>query len=351
MSSKPVKHTTKPATKHNVPIVNVFDEDQNETTHEPARRPVVVEIEDVPTQMESPIPPPMPQQAPEPVVQRVWQSQPTIQSPFTMPQEQPAPEVSNIAPVPPMPMQEPAPVTQPMMPPAPQPMGMNAEPTLPSFFEHDLKNGMNQQPMAPMQGMPAMGQAQTQPMAPNMFADASAVTPQGVVGEINDAAEGGGSNKKLIGIILMVLAVLILAIGGLFLYARNLFTPTTVATPTPEVIATPIPTPVMSATPIATASATPLPASESAALKKKVKVDVLNGTKTAGLASKEAAVIKAAGFTTGTVGNGKPENAGTIVVAPAYKALAAEIQVVLKDFTFKITEDAKATAIVVTLGQ
>ena len=68
-------------------------------------------------------------------------------------------------------------------------------------------------------------------------------------------------------------------------------------------------------------------------------------------AAKEAAVLKAAGFTTGTVGNGKPENAGTIVVAPTYKGLVSEIQTLLKDFTFTVKEDAKMTTIQVTLGE
>ncbi len=363
-SAKPT--TTKPASKHAVPIVNVFDEDQSATSMQPARRPVVVEIEDVPTQepMESPtLPafmaqpetPPQPVAAPEPTVSRVWPSQqqqqyvqPEAAPQPVMPMQAPMamPDISNVSPVPMSQPAEQVPYTQPTPAPVPQSMGMSAEPTLPSFFEHDLKNGMNQ----PMQSQPAM-QGAVPGSTPNMFADASAVSPQAVVGEINDAAGEGGSNKKLIGIILMVLAVLILAIGGLFLYARNLFSPTSVPTPSPEVVATPRPTPVSTPTPVASASATPLPASESAALKKKVKVDVLNGTKIAGLATKQAAVIKAAGFVTGTVGNGDAADAGTIVVAPTYKALVIEIQNALKEFTFKVTEDAKATSITVTLGE
>ncbi len=361
MSPKPVtKHTT----KHNVPIVNVFDEDQTETPSlQPARRPVVVEIENVEPEMPTPTPPsytaPVPEtptpHAPEPqqpIVQRVWQSQQPVSEPQPQmapvmpiqPQVQAAPEVSNIAPFVLAPQPEVAPVMQPQ---APVAAGMSAEPTLPSFFEHDLKNGMNQ----PVQQM------QTQPLqpgipqgAPNMFADASAVAPQAVVGEINEAASEGGNNKKLIGIILMVLAVLILAIGGLFLYARNLFSPTSVPTPTPEVVATPRPTPVSTTAPVASESAT-LNASESALLKKKVKVDVLNGTKISGLATKEAALLKAAGFTTGTVGNGNADLAGTISYPAAYKALIPEIKSTLKDLTFTASESAKATSIVVTLGK
>lgn len=376
MSPKSTKPTTK---KHAVPIVNVFDEDQSTAAVQPARRPVVVEIEDVESEMPTPTPPTFaepephpapPLSAPEPTAQRVWpsQTQPQMTQPEMQPQMQSQafvqpqmsmPEVSNVAPV--NPLFDPAPQAQPqpkvevpmsnfVQPQVmPQNVGMSAEPTLPSFFEHDLKSGMNAG-MAPMQTQPQV----SQPVGaanPNMFSDAAAVAPQAVVGEINEAADGdSGSNKKLIGIILMVLAVLILAIGGLFLYARNLFSPTSVATPIPEVVATPRPTPVPTATPAASASAT-LSASESAALKKKVKVDVLNGTKISGFATKQAALLKTAGFTTGTVGNGKAEEAGTIVYPAAYKGLVTEIKATLKDLTFTASESAKATSIVVTLGQ
>lgn len=342
--------------KHTVPIVNVFDEDQSAASMQPARRPVVVEIEDIPTQMQQPMPPTMSAPA-EPTVtnafpadaspaRAVWQPQPEI----TM-----SAPTAPMAPVPPampeIPMQAPAPVApvmQPTMETNVMPVqGMTAEPMLPSFFEHDLKGASAPvMPQSPMQAAPVMPSVQP---VPNMFADASATIPQAIVGEIDEAA-GSGSNKKIIGIVLMVLAVLILAIGGLFLYARNLFGPTSVPTPTPEVVATPRPTPAVTPTPAATASATPS-ASESAALKKKIKVDVLNGTKTPGLAAKQAALIKAAGFVTGTVGNGKADEAGTIVLAPEYKGLATEIKATLKDFTFTVSEDAKATSIKVTLGE
>lgn len=356
MSPKSAKHApTKPSARHNVPIVNVFDED-SQAPVQPARRPVVVEIEDVES-----TPPTQPSNLGLPPVQPMYPSAPV------QPMEQSDTQVQNISPFPPIqpmnespqaPIQQ-APMGVPSVPtytqtpyqavvPEQRPMtGMSQEPVLPSFFEQDLKHDT-----APA-GMPVMPSITlTQPVQPNqqtVISSVEANIPQAVVGEINEISESGDGNKKMIGIVLMVIAVIILAIAGLFLYARNLFSPVAIPTPTPTPVATARPTIPPTATPSASDSGKL--SSASAELKKKVKVDVLNGTKVAGLAAKQATVLKTSGYTTGTVGNGKPENAGTIVVAPTYKVLAEDIVKLLKDFTFTIKEDAKMTSIQVTLGE
>ncbi|MEP7166643.1 MAG: LytR C-terminal domain-containing protein [Candidatus Woesebacteria bacterium] len=292
---KPVKHT-----KSHVPIVNVFDEEDSKTEAlQPARRPVVVEIEDA-----------GPDEEP-------------LQSP-TAPMAAPAAPVHHAHRVPEM--------YTPEIPETQSAAAPNGGPSLPSFFAEDLQPNV-----VPVYSEPADTPLNT----------IEATMPQAVVGEIHQEAQRG-NGKKIVGIVLMILALIVLAIGGLVLYAKNLFAPVALPTPTPTPEATMHPTPTLSPTPAASSSAT---ASASAELKKKIKVDVLNGTKTVGLAAKEAAILKTAGYVMGTVGNGKPENAGTIIVPPAYRALANDIVSLLKDFTFTVTENAKFTSIQVTLGE
>jgi hypothetical protein len=327
---------TKHATSR-VPIVNVFDEDekQPQSDLQPAHRPVVVEIEDVPHEAVQPPSAPAPQvSVADANVQPVYQEQNVVPPAPVLPPQQPE-----------------ASTTVSTAPQAPQveyaSAPMAAEPALPSFFEQDLKADVA--PATPAipaaQPMPQSGMPSTQPVSPVQ----SGVPAQAFVGEINEAAEGGGNTKKLIGIILVVLAIIVLAIGGLFLYAKNLFAPVELPKATPRPLPTVRPVATPAASPVASDSGKV--ASVSAEMKKKVKVDVLNGTKVAGLASKEAAIIKKAGYTTGTVGNGKPENAGTIVVSPTYKAVAVDIQKILADFTFTVKEDEKMTSVQVTLGE
>lgn len=336
MSPTHTKH--KPTTKHvnsRVPIVNVFDEDEKQTQSDlqPAHRPVVVEIEDVEHEE---VQPPM---AP---VQQVTSADANVQPMY---QEQPVVPPAPVLPPQNAVMQEPQ-MAVPQQAPQVEYSGtpMATEPALPSFFEQDLKPGTPvQTPMT--QPMDQTTAPIGQPVSPMQ----SGVPAQAFVGEINEAAEGGGNTKKIIGIVLVILAIIVLAIGGLFLYAKSLFAPVELpkATPTPLPTVRPVATPATS--PIASDSGKV--ASVSAEMKKKVKVDVLNGTKIAGLATKEAAVIKKAGYTTGTVGNGVPANAGTIVVSPTYKAIAADIQKLLADFTFTVKEDEKMTTVQVTLGE
>jgi hypothetical protein len=307
MSPTAAKHKPTKHAKSRVPIVNVFDEEEpKQESLQPARHPVVVEIEDA---------------APEAPLQSPVE--PALDTPMA------APSVPQSAVQPVTQYQPPEPVAAPQTF-SPQPA--TSEPALPSFFAQDLQS--NVAPVTP-------GQMDTP------LNTIESTMPQAVVGEINQEASGGGG-KKILGIVLVIVALIVLAVGGLILYAKNLFAPVPLPTPTPTTAATPSVTPSTGPTPVASGSAT---ASQSAELKKKVKVDVLNGTTTAGLAAKQAAVLKAAGFTTGTVGNGTPANAGTIVVAPANKALATEITTLLKEFTFTITESAKATTIQVTLGE
>ncbi|PWU23864.1 hypothetical protein C5B42_01540 [Candidatus Cerribacteria bacterium 'Amazon FNV 2010 28 9'] len=141
--------------------------------------------------------------------------------------------------------------------------------------------------------------------------------------------------------IFIILGMVLVAAGivGLYVMTKK-SSDQPIATPAPQ--ATPVPTPTVV---VATPTPTPDPA-----LLKSVKVNVLNGTTTKGLAAKEAAVLKSAGFTLGTVGNGSPSDAGTISVPTGKTAIADAIKAALTGFTFTVTEDAKATQVTVTLG-
>lgn len=325
--SKPTSSKSKAS---DIPVVNVFDEEVKDTAPAP-RRSVVVEIEDVPPQApEQPVTE-QPQTLPTPTEITV---EPTVDG-STAPAAK-EPEVS-FAP----------PLEAPAAPVAPAPETVQpSEPALPSFFEHDLKG---EGVVAPAASAPTV--SFDLPQTPQAAPANPGVVPQAVVGEIHEINEGGNS-KKIIGIILILIAVVLLGIGAFVVYSKTQ-TATPEPTPTPISQPTATPTPLPSATPQASDSAS-LVATNSAefvALKKKYKVDVLNGTKVAGLASKQAALIKKEGYTTGTVGNGDEEKAGTITVPTAAAALAKDLERILSDFTFTVTEDAKATGIVVTLGE
>jgi hypothetical protein len=119
--------------------------------------------------------------------------------------------------------------------------------------------------------------------------------PQAAIGEMAEMHEGGDMKKKIIGIIFVVIALIILLAGILMIYAKKLSSPLNLpeSSPTPLVTQpTSDPTPVLSPTPTASGSATASPSAELTALKKKYKVDVLNGTKVAGLAAKGADILK-----------------------------------------------------------
>lgn len=152
------------------------------------------------------------------------------------------------------------------------------------------------------------------------------------------------SPKRTVALILLILALLLLGAGGVVWYTRSIFAPVTLPQETP----TPMPSiePIMTPAPVASDSAV---ASASALLKGKVKVDVLNGTKVAGLASTNASILKTAGYVMGRVGNG--ESAGTIVYDPQYEVLAKDIQKLLTKFTFTLNPVAGEKTIVVTLGE
>lgn len=316
-------------------VANVFDD--NDPTQSP-RRPMVVEIEDTPVSEAS---------LPRPTEVSV---EPQVAAPM-QPQSMPTPADANVTAVP-MPMT----ATQGSVPPvsaqAPIQTGMSNDPVLPSFFAQDLQGNAQMG----MSGAAQPTQAEGGPGAPlsGQSIPTDGVLPQAMVGEINEmSGEGGGNTKKIIGIVLIVVALVLLVVGALVVYAKRLSEPVVVPTPEPTSIPVASPTPALSATPVASgsASSTATGSGTLTDLKKKVKVDVLNGTKVAGLASKQAAVIKAGGYTTGTVGNGDADEAGTIVIPTGYATVAADLQKLLADFTFTITEDKAAKNVVVTLGE
>lgn len=326
--------TTKP--KSPVAIANVFDEE--EATPPTPRKPVVVEIEGTNGALQSQsevLPPPTEISVDTPAKPvETAPVAPEVPAPVSSPWQ--APQVTT--PAESSSGSSEANVTQPSATP---------EPVLPSFFEHDLK------------GAPDSSAAPAAPLTTDVSAQPTTTgtptlegaLPQAIVSEMS---EGGDSKKKWIGIALIVLALLILLIGIFIIYAKKLSSPPATVTPTP-LVTQPQATskPVASATPVATQSGslTATTSAEFKALQKKVKVDVLNGTKIAGLASKQASILKEAGYVTGRVGNGETANAGTIVTASSSAALVSDIQRILSDFTFKVTQDPKVTTVVVTLGE
>lgn len=340
MSAPTPKHKPAPTkSKHlDVSIANVFDESSDD--HQPARRPLVVEIESTP-------PAATPYMAPSaPQVNAAVETQPT---PSSVPQSFVEPTLTPPAFRQPS-MVPPAPIAQeyrptPVQAPPHSVEPMQTDPVLPSFFEQDLKGSVPEHATSPVSVAAPVVQA---PPTPQPFVG---IPAQAVVGEIAEESSGGNA-KKWVGIALIIVAIILLSIGLLALYAKRLMTPVSVPSPTPLSQPTARPTLFPSTTPAATASAKPATASGTLKeLKAKYKVDVLNGTKVAGLASKQASLVKTAGYTTGTVGNGKPESAGTIVVPTGATAMGTDLQTVLADFTFTISEEKTAKAVVVTLGQ
>ncbi len=336
--------------RNDPPPVNVFDEP---ASSQPPRKPMVVEIEDVQSmppadQQSSVLPPPTVVSVDTPMQQPAMQPQQQLpsfdQSNLQIPTGQSFPGTI------PVPQSYGAP-TQPMAaPPVQAPVQQAGDPVLPAFFEQDLR-GTNPSVQMPGNVSPASVPNAGAPVGMQPPFDGS--LPQAAIGEMAEMHEGGDMKKKIIGIIFVVIALIILLAGILMIYAKKLSSPLNLpeSSPTPLVTQpTSDPTPVLSPTPTASGSATASPSAELTALKKKYKVDVLNGTKVAGLAAKGADILKKQGYTLGTVGNGTAANAGTIVSASASADLAKDIQKQLSDFTFTLKTDSKATNVVVTLG-
>lgn len=176
--------------------------------------------------------------------------------------------------------------------------------------------------------------------------------PQAFVSEVREVASEVKRERKGTLVTIFILLGMVLVAGGVVgLFVMNTKkqegTVTPTASPVSESEATPSPTPTII---IDTESQTP-EASVSAEVKKEVKVDVLNGTAIKGLAAKEAANLRKAGFSIGAVGNGEPSKAGTIVVPEGKLALGEEIKAVLANYTFTVSQDAQVSVITVTLGE
>jgi hypothetical protein len=174
------------------------------------------------------------------------------------------------------------------------------------------------------------------------------VIPQAFVGEVREVAREVKQEKKsALVTTFLILGMILVAAGVVGLYilgTKKSGTPAPTPTPTPTPLqATPTPTPTVIIN-TATESAELTPVTD-------LKVNVFNGTTIKGLAAKEAAVLKKAGYTIGNVGNGDPTKAGTITVPTGETAAATGIQSALSKFTFTVKEDAKATSITVVLPE
>lgn len=320
-------------------IANVFDDDQKQESTPAPRQRVVVEVEE-------PAAPSAPADLPSP---------PSVLPPPTEVRVEPSAETTPA----------PAPVepSTSASTPAPQPAAPSApvEPPLPAFFAQDLNGGSQpgqssqtaQQAVIPPPAVTVDASTPIPPITPSEqpVSPVEAAVPQAFVGEIHEVSEGGGSKKKIIGIVLIVFALLLLA-GGLFLlFGRGLLTPTESEPVSVAPVTQSSPTPT--ASPLATGSAqlTATASGELTELKKKFSVSVLNGTSISGLAGKQADILRKAGYTMGSIGNGAARNAGTIVAPKEAAPLVADIQKLLSDFTFTATESATAKNITVTLGE
>lgn len=328
-----VKKTTKrPSMKKKEPmkvtkLPDVFDEESSAKPIAP-----IAPVEDI--EAESNVVEPQPEELPSPrpprIVTEVEEEQPQTQ-----------PE-SLQAPV----LEETTPETTTELPTEPtftvRQNGQTVEQKLPSFFvgESDEKSAEVESPME----LPTEPQSQETQVL-------ESVVPQAFVGEVREVArEAKRERKGALVTIFIIIGMILVAAGvlGLFVMSTrkqggNQPTPQ----PSAEVMASPEPTPTIIVN-TATSSAT---ASVSAEIKSEYKVNVLNGTAIKGLANKQAAILRKNDFVIGTVGNGDPAKAGTIVVPEGRLDMGEEIKTLLTEFTFTVSEDTTAKAITVTLGE
>lgn len=221
--------------------------------------------------------------------------------------------------------------------------GRDVEPALPSFFTEASTPPMSQTVSSQPQEESNIAPVQDTSML-------EAMVPQAFVGEVREVATEAKQEKKSAFVTFFIIAGMILVAGGVIgFYVLSTRKSAPASAPSPLVDATPMPTPLV-VVQTATNSAQTAPA-DTTTPTTKLKVNVQNGTATKGLAAKEAAVLKKAGYTIGTVGNGDPALKGTIIVPTGQSDAATGIQSALSDFTFKVKEDAKATAITVVLGE
>ncbi len=225
--------------------------------------------------------------------------------------------------------------------------GMTVEQKLPSFFVEGEDQALTKEDETP----PAVDTTVSMPQTPEEKM-LETVVPQAFVGEVSQVAREVKQEKKgTLVTFFIILGMILVAVGAVGLYILSVKKNTQVVTPAP----TSQPTPVAQATPAATptvivttATGSAVPTTSSPTTK--LKVNVLNGTKVKGLAAKEAALLKKAGYVLGTVGNGDPGKAGTITVPTGSSSVAEGIKSILSNFTFTVSEDPKAKDITVTLG-
>lgn len=226
--------------------------------------------------------------------------------------------------------------------------GQEIEPKLPSFFAENSRKVetvadeqvSEHHNVVPVASMSAPQSEETKVL--------EAIVPQAFVGEVREVAKEVKQEKKSALVTFFIILGMLLVAGGVIaLYILG-----TKKADGPS--ATPAPTPIVEATPNLTPTVivnTATPSGELTTPTTDLKVNVFNGTAIKGLAAKEAAVLKKAGYTIGNVGNGDPTKAGTITVPTGETAVAQGIQAALADFTFTVTEDAKATSITIVLDE
>jgi hypothetical protein len=326
------KTTRRPSMKKKEPmkvtkLPDVFDEEASAKPIAP-----IAPVEDL--EVEPTIVEPQPEELPSPrpprIVTEVEEEQPETQS---EPSETSVPE-------------EKAPETTTELPTEPtftvRQNGQTVEQKLPSFFVGESDDKVSE--ADPIAELPTEPQSQETQVL-------ESVVPQAFVGEVREVAREAKRERKGALVTVFIIIGMILVAGGvlgLFVMSTrkqggNQPTPQ----PSAEVMATPEPTPTIIVN-TATSSAT---ASVSAEIKKEVKVNVLNGTAIKGLANKQAAILRENDFVVGTVGNGDPTKAGTIVVPEGRLDLGEEIKTLLTEFSFTVSEDSTVKAITVTLGE
>lgn len=312
-------------------IPDIFDEDGASSvipSVKPGRGPTVVEVEDITIDVVEPdlsVPtiPEMPEEEndlPTPTVPFVPRSTPSEPELVSVPESD---ELSKES-------------TAPMY--SVRSNGQDVEPQLPSFF--------TQSTTAPVSQTIQEEESNVRSVQDTTMLEA--MVPQAFVGEVREVATEAKQEKKGALVTFFIIVGMILVAGGVVgLYLISTHKSTPAPSPSPIVDATPLPTPVVVVN-TATSSAQTI-GGESATTK--LKVNVLNGTTTKGLAAKEAAVLKKSGYVIGETGNGDPKLKGTIIVPTGQTDVATGIQSALSGFTFTVKEDAKATSITVVLGE
>jgi hypothetical protein len=154
-----------------------------------------------------------------------------------------------------------------------------------------------------------------------------------------------GSPPSWLWWVVLLIVSLVLGVVGYSLTQRNLRSWLNIETsPSPTVSATATPTATPTPTESATATPTPTPTATAGIDAKTVTLRILNGTTTAGAASKAKTTVEKAGFSVRTIGNAATQNYATTMVyyKEGRKAEAEAVQAALAGYTATLEQSSLA---------